>query len=222
MEIVLLIAVILMVLVIAILLWYWLSIRHMQSKASITAVIEFPVDVPAVVNLSPIDADDLTMIKFSLLHAAKIHHVLQECPNRTGEFLTSILQESTSSGKGKMFDYISDFLEQLESKMKSEGLPRANGNKERYVAWLYEGATSFVNTELPVVPRGMAMNTPLSVLLVADYVAKRISDRNRFIFESALREFIERLASKSSKVGLLEFQGMSLTAFERAKNHKEK
>lgn len=204
-------------LVIGAVLWLWFLNKRTNRNASVTAIIDiFPSGKPLVEFIPSANLEDTKLMKLALLYAAKIKYVLGEENPEVIEIYERLLQEVVASPEIPEDD---NFIERLSKNITTiytqDDFPMATKTGERYTIRLVEGTRTFVNNDLPIQPRGLAANIPISVLLLIHAVAVRLSKENVLIFEEAFSN-LNKVMFDGSKPKLFALNQAALGALSMA------
>jgi hypothetical protein len=172
--------------VVAAILLLTLINKRAHNKASVVAVVDiYPSGKSNVEFIPDSNVEDTKLIKTALLYAAKVRYVQSEENPQIVEayemLMGAVVAPSELSESNDFIERLSEIAEAIQSQ---DAGPGATKTGERFTVRLLEGRrTDFVHTDLPV--RGLAINIPVSVVLLARAVARRIDKGNVKIFERA-------------------------------------
>jgi hypothetical protein len=190
--------------------------KRAESQTSLTATVDInPNGVSTVEFFSSSGYDDAQLMKLALLYAAKIRFVQSEEDPQIAEAYLGLMKEaldpSESSEHRDFLLRLSKLVQMLQAPIDA---PSATGTGERFTIRLIEGkSTDFVNNDLPF--RGLAANVPISVILVINAVAERLTKRSLEVFRIALTRLHEAMFN-DSKPRMFEMNRAALAALEQA------
>jgi len=179
--------------------------KRASSRATLTAIIDIYPSGKSTVEFIPYsNIEETKLMKIALMYAAKVRYVLKdENPQILEAYRTFLEGISPSKEKieaGEFVETLSDFTENIQ---KQQEFSAATKTGERFTVRLIEGRMNqFVHNDLPF--RGLAINIPISVMLLLQAVAIRLTDINGMVFETSIRNLNELMFNEETpQLGML-------------------
>lgn len=175
------------------LLFFVLNLRAKSLAILVSTVDIFPSGKSHVEFNPASQVEDLRLIKLALLYAAKIRCVQSDDNTQIAEAYEGLMDDvffpSASSVSSDLLTRLSNAVEMMQA---PDETPAATKTGERFTIRLIEGkSTDYVQSDLPF--RGLAVNLPVSVLILAHAVALRIDRDSLPILERAFTGLLKSM-----------------------------
>ena len=166
----------------------------MSETVNLTAIINiFHYGNSDIEFIPSSDINEIKLMKIAFLYAVKVRFLLETEPLELKEMyqglFEAIIKLSDWSPVGVVTERLKEVASSLE--MQDEDLPYL-GTDERFLINLVKGEeTDYVITEIPLP--GLAVNLPISAIILSNAVASRLSMKNLEIFENQLSTFMKQV-----------------------------
>ena len=213
------IAAVLLVLLLAAAGWAWWSWRQRQDTRRLLATVLLPYRGEPTVHVTPTRAapDDLALL--ALAYCARIHWIMLEDPEPGQRLLGTWLTGAAAHWHDRAESLLETMpdLEAVRTHMDAGALTPVG---ERFDVELHRGWNPrhplWVEASLPL--RGLAVNRPLSAVLLLDHVRRYLPAAHRQRFGRALDAFLDAVGpvprGESSQRGLLDRYRAAWVAWE--------
>ena len=165
---------------------------YMDERVILTAIINIFHSGESDIKFIPSsNINEIKLMKIAFLYAVKVRFLLETEPLDLRKMYKDLFEEITESSKWHPTGAIAERLKEMVSilEMQGEELPESL-SEEEFIINLVEGEEiDYVVTKIPLP--GLAVNIPISVILLSNAIASRLSTKNLEIFENQLSTFTQ-------------------------------
>jgi len=193
--------------------------KRADDSTTLTALVRIPKKGSASVEFAPDDnitADRL--IKITILYFAKLCYVLTDDDHGVKQLFNGLLEDLVGEGTDpkRILNRSEQTLNAIEDGMGDS--PRAALEVADYRIRLIEGYRTFVNNDIPVFPRDLLGNVPISGILLLNAAARRLSPDDQTNLGRALQIFVDKVVVSSDMSGLFALNQAGLDAIAATKS----